>query len=122
MKFLTGSFARILYAIPFIVFGIFHFMNAGQMKNYVPSFFPLKTLLVYLTGIALIAAGVSIITKIKARLASLLLALMLFIFVFTMHVPGLFKEAARQMAMTSMLKDISLAAAALFIAGMMEKK
>jgi uncharacterized membrane protein len=122
MKFLTGSFARILYAVPFIVFGINHFMYAGQMKNYVPSFFPLKTLLVYLTGLALIAAGVSIITKIRIRLASLLLAAMLFIFVLTMHIPGLFKEATMQMAMVAMLKDLGLAAAALMIAGTMEKK
>ncbi len=122
MKFLTGTLARILYAIPFIIFGINHFIYADQMVNVIPSYFPVKMFFVYFTGAALIAAGVSIITKIKIRLASLLLALMLGIFVLTVHLPGVFKEASRQMAMISLLKDTSLAAAALIIAGISGNK
>lgn len=121
MKALTGPFARILFAVPFIVFGINHFIYAGAMKNIVPGFLPLKTVLVYLTGLALIAAGISIITKIKARLASLLLALLLFIIIITIHFPGIFKEATRQMAMSGFLKDLGLMAGALLVAGIVSK-
>jgi uncharacterized membrane protein len=122
MKFLTGTFARILYALPFVVFGINHFINATDMQHIVPSFFPLRIYWVYLTGAALIAAGLSIITKIQAKLAALLLALMLAVFIVTIHIPGLFNEQTWQMSMISLLKDLSLAAAALLIAGMVKEK
>ncbi len=122
MKFLTGTLARSLYALPMVVFGIMHFMYAGNMEQIVPAFFPIRLILVYVTGAALILAGISIVTKIQTRLASLLLALLLLIFIATMHIPGLFNEQTMQMSMTSMLKDIGLMAAALLIAGMSKKE
>ena len=124
MRFFTTTVARILYALPFAVFGIIHFMNAQMMKNYIPPFFPAPKLLVYFTGAAMIAASVSILTKIQARLACLLLALLLGIFVVIMHVPGLFNPKMMHMALTSLLKDTSLAGAALLLAGIFgsEKK
>ena len=88
----------------------------------VPCFFPLKIYWVYLTGVALIAASLSIITKIHAKLAALLLALMLAVFIVTIHIPGLFNQQTMQMSMISLLKDLSLAAAALLIAGMVKEK
>ena len=121
MKFLTGTFARILYALPFAVFGINHFIYAKNMQGMIPSFFPLKIYWVYLTGAALIAASLSIITKIQAKLAAFLLALMLAVFIVTIHIPGLFNEQTWQMSMVSLLKDLSLAAAALLIAGMVKE-
>ena len=122
MKFLTSTFARILYALPFAVFGINHFVYAKDMQHMVPCFFPLKIYWVYLTGVALIAASLSIITKIHAKLAALLLALMLAVFIVTIHIPGLFNQQTMQMSMISLLKDLSLAAAALLIAGMVKEK
>ena len=116
MKFLTTTFARFLYGLPMIMFGVFHFMKGKQMEGMVPSFFPLKIFWVYLTGVALIAAGISIITKIQARLASLLLALMLLVFVVLIHLPGLMDS------MPNLLKDTALMAAALMIAGVMERE
>ena len=122
MKFLTGGFARILYAIPFVVFGINHFINASAMQGIIPSFLPVKIFWVYLTGVTLIAAGVAIITKIHIKLAALLLALQIALFILFIHLPMVFKAATRDMAMISLLKDISLAAGALIISGMASKK
>jgi uncharacterized membrane protein len=116
MNFLTTTVARVLYGLPMIVFGVFHFMKGKQMEGIVPSFFPFKIFWVYLTGVALIAAGISIITKIQAKLASLLLALMLLIFVIFIHLPGLMDT------MPNLLKDTALAAAALLMAGIMERE
>ena len=122
MKFLTGDLARILYGIPFVVFGIMHFIYANGMKGMIPSFLPVPIFWVYLTGVALIAAGVAIITKIHIKLAALLLALLLLIFIIFIHLPMVFKAATRNMALTALLKDVSLAAGALIIAGMFSKK
>jgi putative oxidoreductase len=111
MKFLTTTLARILYALPFGVFGVLHFVKSSQMVFVVPSFMPIKMLWVYLTGAAMILACISILIGKMARLACLLLALMLIIFVVLVHLPNMPAQ------MSGLLKDISLAGAALFLAG-----
>ncbi len=115
MKALTGNVAKIIYSIPMILFGVFHFMMAENMAGMVPSFVPGGIFWVYLTGVALIAAGVAIIINKMARLAALLLAVLLLIFVLAIHLPGAI--AGEEMAMPSLLKDIALMAGALLIAG-----
>ncbi len=62
MQILTTTVARFMFAIPFGIFGIMHLMNAEAMSGMVPSYLP-GTFIVYLTGVALIAATVSIIFK-----------------------------------------------------------
>lgn len=120
MKVLTGL-GRFIYGIPFIVFGIFHFMNAGSMAGYVLKGWPIATALVYLSGAALILAGVAIVVKIYARLACILLAVLLLIFILALHVPGLASESSSQLSMTMLLKDASLMGAALYIGATIKK-
>ena len=88
MNMLTTAGARLLYAIPMAIFGLFHFMNGSQMAEMVPSFIPGGIFWVYLTGLALVLAAVAIIIQKQARLACLLLAGMLILFVLTMHLPA----------------------------------
>lgn len=101
---------RVLFGAPLIVFGSFHFMNAEQMAGMVP--LPGGAFWVYLTGAALILAGISLLIAKMIRLASILLALMLLIFVFAIHIPGL-AEGGGQQVMTNLLKDVSLMGGAL---------
>ena len=63
MKALIDCYARIIYAIPFAIFGLMHFMKGGDMAGMVPSFIPGGIFWVYLVGVALIAAAVAIIIK-----------------------------------------------------------
>ncbi len=116
MKLLTTTVARYVFAIPFGIFGLFHFINGSQMAGYIPSFIPGGVFWVYLTGVALLAACISIIIQKYTRWACLLLALMLIIFVLTLHLPGVFDEATRQMSMPQLLKDTALAGGALILA------
>ena len=107
-----------LYALPFAVFGLFHFMNASSMAGMVP--LPGGVFWVYLTGVALIAAAVSFLIGKKVKLAGTLLGIMLIIFVLSIHLPGVIgadSPQAMQMSMSSLLKDLALAGAAFFIAG-----
>ncbi len=113
---LTTTVARYLYAIPFGIFGVMHFINGSQMAGYVPSFIPGGVFWVYLVGVALIAACVSIIIGKYTKLACLLLALLLIIFVLTMLVPGVLNEATMQASMPNLLKDSALAGGALILA------
>lgn len=112
----TGVVARIFYGLPMIAFGSFHFMQPQQMAGTVPEWLLAPVFWVYLTGVALMAAGVSIITRYAVRTASMLLALLLLTFVATIHVPGLLGEQATQLAMTNLLKDTALAGGALMAA------
>ncbi len=104
---------RILFAIPMLMFGVFHFGNADGMAGMVP--IPGGVIWVYLTGIALIAASVSIIINKKMKLATMLLGIMLLIFVLSIHLPGLI--GGNESSMPMLLKDLGLAGGAFFISG-----
>jgi uncharacterized membrane protein YphA (DoxX/SURF4 family) len=111
---------RIVFAVPFAIFGMMHFMMAGKMAGMVPSWVPGGVFWVYVIGLALIAATISLISKKQIYLASLLLAGLLIIFILTIHLPGIMggDEMMKQMAMGGLLKDMSLAGGALLIAGL----
>lgn len=119
MNVLTGSVARYLYALPFAVFGILHFMNAGAMGGMVP--IPGGVFWVYLTGIAMLAASISIIIEKYTRLACILLGVMLVIFVLSIHLPTVI-GGEMQSGMTNLLKDLALAGGAWILAGNYESE
>jgi putative oxidoreductase len=115
MIFLTNRVARLLFAIPFGIFGIIHLMNADSLLGMVPEFIPGGIVWVYLTGLAFLAASFSIVSQRQVRMASLLLALMLLIFAVTVHLPAVMD--GNPSALPNMLKDLSLAGGALLLAG-----
>ncbi len=110
---LIATVGRFLFAIPMIIFGVFHFVNTRTLQNVVPSFIPGQTFWVYLTGAALIAAGLSIIIKKQVQLTSNLLALMLLVFAFFVHFPLALE--GDQLAASSFLKDITIAGGAIIL-------
>lgn len=104
--------ARVVFSLPYIAFGLFHFAAGDQMAAMVPV--PGGVFWVYLTGVAMIAAAVSIISGKLAKYAAPALALLLATYAFTLAAPGMAAEGqAGQMATTMFLKDISLAGGAL---------
>ena len=110
---LISNIGRFLFAIPMVIFGVFHFVNTRTLQNVVPSFIPGQTFWVYLTGAALMAAGISILIKKQVQLISLLLALMLLVFALFVHLPLALN--GDQLASSSLLKDIALAGGALVL-------
>lgn len=118
MNALTNSIARALYALPFGVFGILHFINASAMAGMVPV--PGGAFWVYLTGLIFLAACVSILMERKTYLAGLVLGITLLVFVLTIHLPAIINAAdamAMQNSLTQLLKDTALAGGAFYIAG-----
>ncbi|NHZ86988.1 MAG: DoxX family protein [Planctomycetia bacterium] len=107
---------QIVFAVPFAIFGIMHFMKASDMSGMVPSWVPGGVFWVYVIGLALLVAAISIVSKKQIYLASVLLAVLLFVFILTIHLPALI--GGDQMAMPGLLKDMSLAGGALLIAGL----
>jgi len=120
MKNLT-TVGRILFALPFAVFGLNHFIMVDFFTGMLNSFIPGTSFTIVLTGIALVAASISIIFKKYIKLSCMLLALLLFIFIVTIHIPKLFDDATRMMSMFALLKDTALMGGALMIAGIYQK-
>lgn len=108
---------RILFALPFLAFGINHFLMVDFYTGSITSFIPVKGYAVMLTGAAMIAASISIMTKKYMQLATSLLAVLLFIFIVTIHIPGLFDEEGWRMALIMLLKDTSLMGGSILLAG-----
>jgi len=111
---------RILFGLPFIVFGIFHFVSGAGMAGMVPQWLPGGVFWVYLIGTALIAAGISVLIQWQTRLATLLLGALMLVFALTLFLPGLINAPDPQtagMMRTSLLKDLALAGAAFFFSG-----
>jgi len=103
--------AEIVYAFVMIVFGVLHFKYGGKGEG-VPSFMPGNPgMWVYITGAGFLAAGIAIVINKFKRLACYLLALMLFIFILTIHLMPAIKEHS----FTQPLKDLALAMAAIMI-------
>lgn len=113
MKTTLLTAGRILYAIPFAIFGLFHFMNADGMAAMVPV--PGGVIWVYLTGIAMLAAAVAVIIKKKSALATLLLGILLIIYALSIQLPMVL--GGNEMAMGQVLKDLALAGAAFYYSG-----
>jgi uncharacterized membrane protein len=78
---------RYIYAFSMIIFGVQHFMYAQYIAFLIPNWMPAHLFLAYFTGTAFIAAGVAIAVHIFSRLASILLGLMFFLWVVTLHTP-----------------------------------
>lgn len=114
-----SKIGRYMYALPFGVFGLYHFMNAGQMAGMVP--IPGGQVWVYLTGAAMLAACVSIVIEKKTRLACILLGALLLIYVLSIHIPAIV-GGSLQPSMTNLLKDFALAGGAWYLAGHYESE
>jgi putative oxidoreductase len=111
------ALGRWLFAIPFAVFGLFHFLNLEAMAEMVvPAYFPVKTLFVGLSGAGMVGAAVSMLLGKYDKLAATLLAVFLLILVVTVHIPATMNPLTQQNGMTQLLKDLSLAGAAMMYA------
>jgi len=117
MKNIT-PIGRILFALPFVLFGINHFIMMDYYLGMLTSFIPLGAYTIILTGIVMIAAGISIITKKYVIQSALALAFLLFIFILTIHIPHLIKGTAdKTVTLITLLKDISLMGGSIMVAG-----
>jgi len=84
------------------------------MVGIVPGWLPGGVFWVYVTGLVLVAACISLIINKYTVYAALGLAVLMFIFVLTVHLPSLL--GGDQMALTMLLKDFGLGSAALLVA------
>src|SRR5919206_971749 len=82
------ALTNMCFAVPLAVFGAEHFSLGSSMIGLVPPYMPWRLFWIYFVGVALIVAALSIATKIQVRWSGLLFAIMMFLFVALIHLPG----------------------------------
>ena len=105
--------AKFLFSMPFIVFGLFHFLNMSGMVAMVPRFLPLPQFWVCLVGIVLIGAGVCVLTDFLSSSACCVLAGMLLLIILFVHIPGIMVSSSADSSIVALLKDMGLLGGAL---------
>jgi uncharacterized membrane protein len=109
---LTG----LCFAVPLAVFGAEHLSSGESMLNAVPPYMPWRLFWVYFVGLALIAASLSIATKIQVRWSGLLFGTMMLLFVAMLHLPGALKAGGR-IPWTIVVREMSFGGAGWVLAG-----
>src|SRR6185437_5682475 len=106
----------LFYAGPIAAFGTEHFTVTKGITSIVPAWIPWHPFWVYLVGACFIAAALSLVTGIEARLSASLLALTFFLFVVLMHAPSWAHHLRDRFALTVALREISFSGGALALA------
>lgn len=113
---------RILFALPFGLIGLNHFIMVDFYSGMLTSFIPGGGFTILLTGFLLIAASISIIAKKFITISCILLAALLLVFILTIHIPQMFDPALRMEALMQLLKDSGLMGGAMMVAGIFKEE
>jgi uncharacterized membrane protein YphA (DoxX/SURF4 family) len=109
-------FGPLFYAAPLAAFGTEHFTLTKAIASIVPRWIPWHLFWAYFVGACFIAAALSLVTKIQARLSASLLALTFFLFVVLMDAPGWTHNLRDRFGLTLMLRELSFSGGALALA------
>jgi len=112
---------RILFALPFLLFGLNHLYNYNEILPVVPAFIPGGVLWVWLSGLAMIFAAFAIVGEKHEDIACIAMAVLLLAHIATVHFPELINPQKSLLTWISLLKDVGLMGAALYMAGNAKK-
>ena len=110
-------FGPLFYAAPVAAFGTEHFTLTEGVASLVPKWIPWHLFWAYLVGACFIAAALSLVTRIQARLAAGLLGLTFFLFVMLMDAPAWGRIPQNRFVLILSLRELCFSAGALAFAG-----
>ena len=113
------ALACVFFAAPLAAFGAEHLTDASDIAQLIPAWMPARLFWAYFVGVALIAAGLSLSLKRYLRLTGALTALMFFLFVAMMHIPGVVASPRDRFSWAIAFRDLSFGSGALALAGAM---
>ncbi len=117
------ALSNLCFAIPLAVFGGEHLSAAKGIMLGVPSYMPWRLFWAYFVGFALIAASLSIATKIQVLWSGLLFGCMMFLFVAMMDLPGTLADPHNRINWVLLLRELSFGAGGwLLAAGALPRK
>jgi uncharacterized membrane protein len=111
------ALSNLCFAVPLAVFGALHLSDVGSVLPIVPSYMPWRLFWAYFVGCALLAASLSIATKIQVRWSGLLFGLMMFLFVAMLMIPGALANPRNRIAWTLVFRESSFGSGAWILAG-----
>jgi uncharacterized membrane protein len=106
----------ICLAVPLAVFGMDHFTATKIVAGMVPAWIPGHMFWALFVGTCLIAAALSIAARKYAWLASALVGVMILLFVFLIHIPGIAGNPHTRILWVVGLRDLSFAGGAFALA------
>ena len=113
-----NAFGKYLFAVPFLVFGVMHFLGTKDMSSSVAYMPGGGALWIYITGAAMIAYAISIFLGKLDKLASYLCVLLLLIMTFMIHVShSTISTDEGNGHIANLLKNLGLIGGALIYAG-----
>jgi uncharacterized membrane protein len=110
------ALTNLCFAIPLAVFGALHIFGQRFVMPIVPVYMPWRLFWVYSVGCALIAASLSIATRIAVRWSGLLFGIMMFMFVAMIHLPGALRQPQDRIIWTIVVREMSFGGAAWILA------
>ncbi len=111
------ALSNLCFAVPLAVFGALHLFGPQFVKDLVPPYMPWRMFWVYFVGCALIAASLSIATKIAVRWSGLLVGIMMFMFVAMLYLPFALRHMEARITWTIVFREMSFGGAAWILAG-----
>jgi len=112
----------LFYAAPLAAFGTEHFTLTKAVASLIPAWIPWHLLWTYLVGACFIAAALSLVTGIQARLSASLLALTFFLFVVLMDAPAWAHDPRNRFALALALRELSFSGGALALAATLSRR
>ena len=109
--------SNLCFALPLAVFGAEHLSAAEFIQQGVPSYVPWHLFWAYFVGFALLAASLSIATKIQVRWSGLLFGIMMFLFVAMMDIPGALAKPGDRFGWTLLLRELAFGGGGWILAG-----
>lgn len=111
-----GALTYLCFGIPLAVFGAEHLAMGKLMQGGVPPYMPFRLFWIYFVGAALIAAALSIATKIQVQWSGLLFGAMMLLFVAMIHLPLALKNGGR-FPWTIVIREMSFGGGGWVLAG-----
>ena len=110
------ALSNLCFAVPLAVFGALHLAAAQALKTMVPSYMPWPLFWAYFFGFALLAASLSIATKIQVRWSGLLFGIAMFCFVAMMDIPGALATPGDRFGWILAIRELAFGAGAWLLA------
>lgn len=112
------ALSNLCFSTPLAVFGSLHLFGPQFVKDLVPRYMPARMFWVYFVGCALIAASLSIATKIGVRWSGLLVGIMMFMFVAMLYLPSGLRHLHARITWTIVFRESSFGGAGWILATM----
>ncbi len=111
------ALSNLCFALPLAVFGALHLSAARGLMNMVPAYIPWHLFWAYFVGVALIAASLSIATRIQVQWSGLLFGILMLLIEALLIIPGLYAKPHDRFSWTILFREFSFASGGWILAG-----